>query len=258
MKINDNEIHLWFVYDEQIDSQDLLVQYYDLLNGLESEKQQRFHFAKHRHQYLLTRATVRSVLSKYNPTIAAEDWVFEYNDYGKPHVSNNNLVNPISFNISHTDRLVVMAVTSGQEIGVDVEHLRSGRKAFDTVESIFSPQEVDQLFQLPEAQQEERFIDYWTLKEAYIKACGMGLYIPLDHFSYDVSQQGELSIDFHPDRDDDPDAWQFWQLRPSADFIVSIAIKCKKHYELSKWELVPLLHETVVGYPESHNALLFK
>ena len=91
----------------------------------------------------------------------------------------------LRFNLSHTDGLVVCLVAVEREIGVDVEHTaRAGSVGIEIAERFSSPSEVAELRSLPFADQRSRFFDYWTLKEAYIKARGLGLHLPLDQFSF--------------------------------------------------------------------------
>lgn len=254
-----SEIHLWFCYNDNIYNSKLLEQYKNLLNHEERDQQKRFHFAKHRHQYLLTRAMVRSVLSLYADDIKPEKWEFKKNDYGKPFISNSPLKIPLHFNISHTDGLIVMAVSLNHNIGVDIEYLPRPGKMLDIASSFFSPSEVKELFELPVEKQRNRFFDLWTLKEAYIKACGMGLSIPLNHFSYSFSSQGKISIGFAPERNDQPELWQFWQIHPNTNYKISMALKGNivgTTYSITMREIAPLLEIKNVDYPISHGNII--
>ena len=184
--------------------------------------------------------------------IAPEQWQFTKNYYGKPTISNASLTIPLHFNISHTDKLVVLAVTVDQEIGVDVEYLLRSGKTLEIASSFFSPSEVQQLLTLPPEKQKDRFFDLWTLKEAYIKACGMGLSISLDHFSYSFSPQGDISISFAPERNDQAEYWQFWQIHPNDIHRVSMAIKDDKinsSYSISMRKIIPLKEIVEINYP---------
>ena len=259
MIISADEIHLWYVHNENIQDPYFISQYYTLLNDEEQLQQKRFYFEKHRHQYLLTRAMVRSVLSQYENKISPEKWEFEKNAYGKPFISNSASTLPLHFNISHTDELIVMGVTLHQEIGVDVEYLPRVGKTLDIANSFFSPTEIKQLFDLPQEKQKNRFFDLWTLKEAYIKACGMGLSIPLDHFSYCFSEHGKISIEFKPERNDQPELWQFWQVHPNDTHKISVAIKGDKincPYSVSMRTIVPLSDITEVNYHIAHGSII--
>lgn len=259
MIISNNEVHLWFVYNDKIHDPQLLSQYHSLLNHEESAQQKRFHFEKHRHQYLLTRAMVRSVLSLYADEIKPENWEFKKNNYGKPFIGNSALTLPLRFNISHTDELIVMAVSLDQDVGVDVEYLPRLGKMLDIASHFFSPSEVEALFDLPESKQMNRFFDLWTLKEAYIKACGMGLSIPLDHFSYSLSTHGKISIDFNVERNDQSEFWQFWQIHPNDIHKVAVALKADTSslpFSISMYEAVPLFEVKPVNYAIAQGKVL--
>jgi 4'-phosphopantetheinyl transferase len=86
---------------------------------------------------------------------------------------------------------------------------------------------------LPEAEQDARFFTYWTLKESYIKARGMGLAIPLAHFSLHVPPESPLRISFDPRLDDDADAWQLASMRPSERHLLALAIRRKGEDDLT-------------------------
>jgi len=259
MIIADQEIHLWHVYDENIRHSGLLSQYFDILSEEECIQQKRFYFEKDRHQYLITRAMVRSVLSLYETSIAPQEWTFQKNDFGKPLISNQSLIKPLNFNISHTEQLIIMAITSNRKIGVDVEYLPRLGKILDIANRFFSPAEVRQLLALPPEKQKNRFFDLWTLKEAYIKACGMGLSIPLNHFRYSFSRRGKISISFDPARQDQPESWQFWQIHPNDTHKISLAIKDEEkrnRYSISMREIIPLSDIREVNYPVGHGSLI--
>ena len=89
----------------------------------------------------------------------------------------------LRFNISHTDGLIACAVTIGREVGVDVEHINR-HLTHDVADRFFAPREVADLQSLPDEEQQRVFFDYWTLKEAYIKARGFGLALPLGDFAF--------------------------------------------------------------------------
>lgn len=114
-----------------------------------------------------------------------EEIEFAVNAYGKPEI-----VAPVrqQYNISHSGRWIVCA-TGASAVGVDVEEMRPIE--LDIAKSFFSPGEIRQLFELPEARRQERFYELWTLKESYIKAVGKGLSIPLASFSFDFDAANE-------------------------------------------------------------------
>lgn len=251
MKIKENEVHLWYVRDDKINDNDLLVKYHGFLSEEERVQQKRFHFEKHRHQYLVTRALVRSVLSLYVDAIPPEAWQFEKNNYNKPYIKNFPLPFTLNFNLSHTEKMVVLAVALNRDIGVDVEFLERQNTGLDIAKRYFSKTEFQDLCAAPIEQQKSRFFDLWTLKEAYIKACGMGLAIPLDHFSYSFPRRGKVQISFDPRRGDYPQHWRLWQIKPNETHIVGLAIHApgiEEQYRLSMREIVPLQSMQEVDY----------
>lgn len=112
-------IHLWYVCPNEIVDKKVLWEYEQLLNTVEKNQWQRFHFAKDRHTYLVTRALLRSVLSYY-VNLNPKDWRFTFNAYGKPEIAEDLINMPLRFNLSHTDGIVICAIVLNHDIGVDV------------------------------------------------------------------------------------------------------------------------------------------
>ncbi|MEM7184494.1 MAG: 4'-phosphopantetheinyl transferase superfamily protein [Spirochaetota bacterium] len=242
MHIAENEIHIWYSFDAEIQDEELLSLYHSTLAPNEAEQQRKFYFAADRHRYLITRALLRSTLSQYAPTIPAQEWYFQENEYGKPFIANESLPEPLHFNISHSKNAVVLAIARIEELGIDVEFMPRPTNFSDIAQNFFSPVEAEHLLSLPEDRQKRRFYDIWTLKEAYIKACGMGLSIPLDHFSFSFSSLEEITVGFVPERGDTPELWNFWQWMPSPEHLSSLAVKSRfaqKDIEISIFESTP-------------------
>src|SRR5689334_16474193 len=208
------EIHLWLAFYDEITDERLLSGYRALLNSAEKEQQSRFYFAKDRLRYLVTRALVRTVMSRY-VAIDPREWVFSTNAYGCPEIVNAQGREAfLSFNISHTDSLIVLGVTKRRALGVDVENFRVREVSIDIADRYFAPTEVSALNNVPPQQQQYRFFEYWTFKESYIKARRMGLSLPLDKFSFHYPNDRALEIAIDPELADDPARWQFWQFQP--------------------------------------------
>src|SRR5437867_1617437 len=118
------EIHLWFVFYDEVTEERLHFAYRELLNAAEKEQEPRFYFERDRRRYLITRALVRTVLSRY-VSIRPTDWIFSTNAYGRPECANVQARTAgLSFNISHTHSLIVLGVTKDRALGVDVENCR--------------------------------------------------------------------------------------------------------------------------------------
>lgn len=222
--ISSDEIHLWLVVDPEIEDPLLLRRYSEWLNEAESTQWQRFHFAKDRHQYLVTRALVRCALSSYVASIREAEWRFVTNEYGRPAIANAHTP-PLQFNISHTRDLIVMALCLEGELGVDVEHSDRRGQTVEIAERFFSPREVTQLRAMPGSFQRDRFFDLWTLKESYIKARGMGLSIPLNSFTFSFPADTSIELHVEPSAGDCAVGWRFWQLSPTATHKIALAYR---------------------------------
>jgi 4'-phosphopantetheinyl transferase len=216
------EIHLWLAFYDEIREERLHSAYRELLNVAEKEQELRFYFARDRHRYLITRALVRTVLSRY-VSIHPKEWIFSTNAYGRPDIVNAQAKDTcLVFNISHTRSLIVLGVTKDRALGVDVENFRAREASIDIADRYFAPQEVAVLTAAPLHEQQYLFFEYWTFKEAYIKARGMGLSLPLDKFSFHYPDDHAVEIAISPELADDSARWQFWQFQPTSEYLVAI------------------------------------
>ncbi|MGJ7530485.1 4'-phosphopantetheinyl transferase family protein [Variovorax sp. GB1P17] len=224
------DIHLWLCPHGKSDSPAQIAALRALLTPDELSKQERFHFASDRYRYLLTRALVRSVLSRYAP-VHAHAWRFTAGPFGRPRIETPIVdeCHSLDFNLSHTDGLIVLALARHIDLGVDTENV--GRKAaLDVADHFFSPIEAKALGALPPALQPERFFALWTLKESYIKARGMGLQIPLDSFSFALDDN-DSTIEFalaDSTGDDTAQRWHFWQFQPTPEHLVALCAAPEK------------------------------
>jgi 4'-phosphopantetheinyl transferase len=222
MALPPDEVHVWIAEPERIEEPRLLEAYLGLLSPEEREKQRRFYFERHRRQYLVSHALVRLTLSRYAP-VRPEAWSFVTNEYGCPRVEGEGL--GLRFNLSHTDGMVTVAVANNVDVGVDVEDTSRQGETVALADRYFAPSEVVALRALSMERQRERFFEYWTLKEAYIKARGMGLLIPLEQFAFELQPGQPPRVSFDPRLGDEPAGWQFVQLRPSARHQAAVAVR---------------------------------
>lgn len=218
-----DEIHLWKIDESTVDDT-LLAAYRRLMSAEELQRHERLRQLADRRRFLITRAAIRSVLSGYFPDVPPAQWRFGRNAWGRPTIAEPVLESNIEFNISHADGLIVIAVTERGALGVDVEFTGRRCRTLALANRYFSAHEIVALKGMSDSAQRERFFDLWTLKEAYIKACGMGLAIPLRSFSFAFGMDG-ISIAFAPERCDEPAAWQFWQMQATPRHRLAIALK---------------------------------
>jgi 4'-phosphopantetheinyl transferase len=216
-----DEVHVWLADDEAI-AGDVHAECATLLCAAEAAQERRFYFAGDRRRYRVTRALVRTVLSRYVP-IDPREWTFRTNAYGRPEIANEDAsAGGLSFNLSHTQGLIVLGVTRHRALGVDVENLRAREISMDVAQGYFAPEEVAALMAVPAPKRRHRFYEYWTLKEAYIKARGMGLSLPLDRFHFEYPHEGAVELVIDPVLADHAQRWQLWQLRPAPGYRMAI------------------------------------
>ncbi len=253
MNLAPGTIHLYLACPDEINDPLLLSQYQSLLNAEESARWQRFHFAEHKHQYLVTRALIRSSLSLYVEK-HPRNWRFSANRYGRPEIIKEHNEPSLRFNISHTDGLIMCGIVLDADIGVDVENLQRNNATLEIAERFFSGREIDALYKTAAGERKQRFFDFWTLKEAYIKARGMGLSLPLDQFSFDIDQDQSARISFDASLQDNPDYWHFWRFKLSANHIAAVAIKSETNlqYQLTVNKVVPLNNYPASSGPHGH------
>ncbi|WP_428268384.1 4'-phosphopantetheinyl transferase family protein [Haliangium sp.] len=199
-QLGDAEVQVWTSVPETLMDAGARRRCLALLSEDEQARMNRFRFERDRHLYLVAHALVRRVLSRY-VDVAPDRWRFVTNQYGRPDIAPGLSPTPLRFNLSHTRGLVAVAVTLGRDLGVDVEHMFPRSFSLDVAEHFFAPREVAALMALPEHARRDRFFAYWTLKESYIKARGMGLALPLDGFAFHLDRAPE-----HTDADADADA----------------------------------------------------
>ena len=217
-------VHVDLIAPDHSEATALAPAYLRLLTPDEIERMQRLIFQRDRRRFLVTRALARTMLSRYAPVKPA-DWRFVTNVHGRPEILDRPAGVPdLRFNISHTEGLIACAVTIGREVGVDVEHI-GRRLTHDVPARFFAPREVRDLRALPEAEQPRAFFDYWTLKEAYIKARGFGLALPLGDFAFHLAPPAAPTISFEPSLADDPATWQFTQAWPTPAHRLAVAVR---------------------------------
>jgi len=219
-----NAVHVDLVHADDPEAWAGHEAYLALMSPDEHERMARLVFDRDRRRFLLTRALVRTMLSRYAAVPPAE-WTFICNVHGRPEILDRPRGVPdLRFNLSHTEGLIACAVTIGREVGVDVEHIQR-RLTHDVAGRFFAPREVSDLKSLPEDEQERAFFDYWTLKEAYIKARGFGLALPLADFAFTLAPPGPPQIAFEPALEDDPGTWQFAQDWPTPFHRLALAVR---------------------------------
>jgi 4'-phosphopantetheinyl transferase len=173
------EVHVWRA--PLLHPADRLAAFHALLSDAERERAARFRFPVHRDRFIAGRGIQRDVLSRY---LGIPPAALRYREtaHGKPLLEPAPSLIDLRFNVSNAGDLALYAVTLGREVGVDLEQVKTMPDARGVAERFFSATEVAFLQGLPPQEVEPAFFRCWTRKEAYVKAIGEGLSMPLHQF----------------------------------------------------------------------------
>jgi 4'-phosphopantetheinyl transferase len=190
----------------------------------ERHRAERFVFDKDRNQYIVGRGMLRVILASY---LAREprDLGFHYSALGKPMLSAEPALHGIRFNVSHAGGVVLHAVGMGREVGVDIERVRADVGTEELATRFFSEREVAALHAIRSSSRLEAFFTCWTRKEAYLKARGDGLSVPLD--SFDVTLTPGVPAALVSVKNDPREAarWSIREVLPGPGYVAALAVE---------------------------------
>ncbi len=225
-----DEVHVWQVdldaWEKEASS------LFELLNPEERERAARFKFPPPRNQFVISRALLRRALGRYLQ-VEPRDIHFRTTGNSKPELAESS---DIRFNLSHTAGVTVFAIARHRQVGVDVERIRKDTNALELAERFFSPQEVEWLRAQPASDHLASFFSCWTAKEAYIKAQGEGLSLPLDSFGVlPIPQSSELQLKVYKDPEESK-RWSMWRLDLGPDLRGALAVEGEEcRVRLGQW-----------------------
>lgn len=219
-----DEVHVWCAQPDALGDADLLRGLEALLSEEERARHRRFLRERDRRLFLVAHALVRRTLSRYLD-VPPEDLLFRANAHGRPELARPWTAPHLRFNLSHAHGLAACAVVGELDVGIDVEQLRPIGDLESLARRTLSPEELQSLLALPAAARPDLFFTYWTLKEAYGKACGRGLSLPLRSSSFTLAGPGGASVRFAPPLEDEPETWQFFRSRPTAEHYLAVAVR---------------------------------
>ncbi len=188
LALDDNEVHVWRMALDAPENQSC----HEVLSPDERARAARFYFDRDRRRFAVARSFLRCTLAGYLG-ISPSEVLFRYTDYGKPFLDGPLASTGLQFNLAHSHELALLAVAMGHEVGIDLEFRRLGFASDTIAEHFFAPEEVQEIRSRPLESQEAAFFRCWTRKEAYIKARGQGLSIPLREFVVATGEVGEGS-----------------------------------------------------------------
>jgi 4'-phosphopantetheinyl transferase len=212
-----SQVHLWYWPIDRASEAD-----WDLLDHSERDRARRFVHERHRTAFTCAHAGLRRILGRWIGALPAS-LAFEAGAGGKPRLAGRRGPH---FNLSHSGGLAALGVSAGIDLGLDIERHRP-IEAQALAAAFFAPGERQELSKRAEQDLHRAFFGIWTCKEAFVKALGLGLAMPLDAFavSLDAGDQPRLVVlDGAPG---EPDLWQFVSLDPAPHFSGAIAARAQ-------------------------------
>ena len=218
------ELHLWLARLDLADH--AVTALYETISPDEQARARKLRFRDDARRFIVARGALRAILASYT-RLTPYDLKFDYSSFGKPRVA----VEPgqpgtyPSFNLSHSGELAVYAVGLQHQIGIDIEQVRPQIAGDRIAEHYFSPQEVHALRQLPPDEQASAFFRCWTRKEAYIKARGEGLSVPLNSFDVTLRSDEAAALLSVAGKRDEASRWSLHAVDVAPGYEAAVAVE---------------------------------
>jgi 4'-phosphopantetheinyl transferase len=233
-KISSGTVHVWqfeiALPKNQAD------RYRNILSPDENERADRFYFDRDRIRFIAARAAMRSILASYL-NVAPGEIIFSYAANGKPELAGGLNESGLKFNLSHSHDRALLGVVSNFCIGVDIEFINHEFASDEIAQRFFAPGEVSRLRAMPQMERSPAFFSCWTRKEAYIKAVGQGLSLPLDSFEVAFGPGVEpnlLRVETSPE---DAARWRMYSIPAAEGYAAAIIVEGKDHrIEYREWD----------------------
>jgi 4'-phosphopantetheinyl transferase len=247
-----DEVHVWRASLNSTAAEVKILKH--TLMAEELRRAGRYHFQKDREHFIVARGLLRTILGRYLD-VEPGQVRFCYGAHGKPALEVEPGEDTLSFNLSHSHGLALFAVSRGRELGIDLEYVQAHLADDQITERFFSPREVELLRGLPKDVQREAFFIFWTRKEAFIKATGKGLSLPLNQF--EVSLVPGKPIVLLGANGDHQETFR-WSLQPLAAGSGYAAALCVEGHDwmLKGWQLSENYSEAGVHSAELLKAFL--
>lgn len=220
--LNFNEVHVWRASldlpDAQIDNLK------STLCSEEIKRSEKYHFRKDQKHFIAARGILRNILARYMET-KPEKIVLSYSPHGKPFLSGPSMNKELSFNLAHARDFALYAVTFKRRVGVDLEYPRQEFQWEEIVERFFSSREQDALWALPEKDRCRAFYTYWTRKEAFLKAKGVGLTTDLKKVNVALKPERSVYLLKSDYASEKADCWVLHDLHPGFGYVGALAVE---------------------------------
>jgi 4'-phosphopantetheinyl transferase len=226
LTLGHDEVRVYYCLLDQV-GDELHEDAWATLDSAERARAGRFVFASGRTTFVLAHGLLRRALSNF-ADVAPSNWRFVAGEFGKPALADG--LPRLHFNLAHTDGLVACAIAR-KDVGVDVEAIDRRVHPLEIASRFFSPAEVIWIEQASDQERHARFLELWTLKEAYVKGIGSGLSHPLNTFGFDLTSLS--TIRFEAPTGEEPSAWQFALYAPSDRHRLAVAARCAEALRIS-------------------------
>lgn len=217
-----DEVHVWRASLRP--PPDVLARLEAHLSPDERARAARFHFPRHRTAFVAGRGVQRDILARYTG-LTPDRLAYREGPYGKPELAGAGEERGIRFNVSNSGDLALYAVTLRREIGVDLEQLRPMPDGRDIARRFFSAPENEVFTALAEEVRDVAFFRCWTRKEAYIKAIGEGLSMPLDRFDVAFAPGEPARILHTRGNPAEAERWTMLALEPGPGYVGALAVE---------------------------------
>jgi 4'-phosphopantetheinyl transferase len=237
-----DEVHVWRATLDQLTASQIQG-FLDNLSEDEQARAERFHFERDREHFIVARGVLRAILGNYMNR-APECLSFCYSSHGKPALAGESDKDAVRFSVSHSRGVALYAVTRGREVGIDLERIRFDLPVAEIAEQFFSQREVAMLRALPADVQRQAFFRCWTCKEAYIKARGEGLSLPLDQFDVSLAPGEPAAVLGTQPDPSEASRWSLQELTPASGYSAALAVK-GHGWRLTCWQWPDLSQQSV-------------
>lgn len=194
------------------------------LSADELQRAERYRFQSDRDHFVASQGLLRCILSRYLE-VKPHQLHFQHGPFGKPALVETLAGDTISFNLSHSTELALYVVARKRRVGIDVEAIRSLPDARLVAEQFFSPRENMALAAFPSDLREQAFFCCWTRKEAYLKARGEGLYLPLDQFEVSVAPGEPARLVKTLEGPEETERWSLRALWPAPGYAATVVVE---------------------------------
>jgi 4'-phosphopantetheinyl transferase len=222
--ITGNQVHIWCarldVPPEEVHRLEMI------LSEDERIRAHRFRFEAGQRRYIASRGVLRSILGRYL-NVSPLELHFHYGEYGKPSLAGDFTANPYEFNLAHSHELALFGFTRGVPVGVDLEYLKTDRDYDKIAARYFSKLENEIYCSLPPSERPGAFFNAWTRKEAFIKAIGQGLTLPLDSFDVTLTPGKPAQLLRVGDDPGEASQWYLESFAPDPDYVGAVAVRSR-------------------------------